>query len=186
VSSRAGTLAGVAPFARTLRPRRPSAHEENPMTNRRLFRLAIPFATIAILGVTLASSIPSTVAAQDDPGGRVCSARTLQGDYGLVGTGTRLGPAGIEQFVTISMVTYDGQGIFTAEGVSHGQTTGVRGGPVDGTYFVNADCTGGQTTFIPGVPPLEDRFVIVDNGREVRTVVVSPLTTVASANLRKK
>ena len=66
--------------------------------------------------------------------------------------------------------------------------TKTMGGPVDGTYYVNADCTGGQTTFIPipGVPPLEDRFVIVDNGREVRTVVVSPLTTVASANLRKK
>jgi hypothetical protein len=157
------------------------------MTNRRLFRGAIPFAAVAILGVTLAPSVPSTVAAQGDARGRVCSARTLRGDYGLVATGTRsLGPAGIEPFVTISMVTYDGEGTFTAEGVSHGQTTGVRGGPVDGTYFVNADCTGGQTTFIPGGPPLEDRFVIVDNGREVNTVVVSPLTTIASANLRRK
>ena len=157
------------------------------MNNRPLFRLAIPFATVAILGVALASSVLPTVAAQDDAGGRVCSTRTLQGDYGLIGTGTRgLGPAGIEPFVTISMVTYAGDGTFTADGVSHGQTTGVRGGPVDGTYFVNADCTGGQTTFIPGFPPLEDRFVIVDNGREVRTVVVSPLTTIASANLRKR
>jgi hypothetical protein len=105
----------------------------------------------------------------------------------LVGTGTRgLGPGAVEQFVTISMVTYDGEGGFTAEGVSHGQTTGVRGGPVNGTYFVNDDCTGGQTTFIPGVPPLEDRFVIVDNGQEVRTVVISPLTTIATANLRRK
>jgi hypothetical protein len=157
------------------------------MINRRLLRRAIPFAAVAILGGALALNVPSTVVAQDDARGRVCSVRTLRGDYGLVGTGTRgLGPAGIEQFVTISMVTYDGDGTFTADGVSHGQTTGVRGGPVDGTYFVNADCTGGQTTFIPGVPPLEDRFVIVDNGREVRTVVVSPVTTIASANLRKK
>ena len=135
----------------------------------------------------MAPSVPSTVAAQDDARGNGCSTRTLRGSYGLIGTGTRgLGPGVIEQFVTISMVTYDGEGTFTAEGVSHGQTTGVRGGPVDGTYFVNADCTGGQTTFIPGVPPLEDRFVIVDNGLELRTVVVSPLATIASANLRKK
>jgi hypothetical protein len=157
------------------------------MTNQRLFRRALPFATVAILAAALAPSVTSTVAAQDGAG-RVCSIHTLRGAYGLVGTGTRVGPAGLEQFVTISMVTYDGEGNFTADGVSHGQTTGVRSGPVDGTYFVNADCTGGQTTFIPipGVPPLEDRFVIVDNGREVRTVVVSPLTTVASANLRKK
>jgi hypothetical protein len=38
----------------------------------------------------------------------------------------------------------------------------------------------------PGVPPLEGRFVIVDNGREVRRVVVAPLTTIATANLLKK
>lgn len=158
-----------------------------------LIHRAIPLATVAILAVALAPSVSSTVAAQDEARGRddarggECSARTLRGDYGLVGSGTRgLGPGTIEQFVTISMVTYDGEGTFTAEGVSHGQTTGVRGGPVTGTYFVNPDCTGGQTTYIPGVPPLEDRFVIVDNGREVRTVVIAPLTTVATANLRKK
>ena len=85
------------------------------------------------------------------------------------------------------MVTYDGRGGFSAVGVSHGQVTAVREGlPVTGTYFVNPDCTGGQTTLIPGVPPLEDRFVIVDNGRELRTVVVSPVTTTATAELRKK
>jgi hypothetical protein len=28
--------------------------------------------------------------------------------------------------------------------------------------------------------------VVVDNGREVRTVVVAPATTIATANLRKK
>lgn len=156
-----------------------------------LIHRAIPFVTVAILAVPLVSSLPSTlpstVAAQHDGRGRGCSPRTLRGDYGLVGTGTRgLGPGMSETFATISMVTYDGEGTFTAEGVSHGQTTGVRGGPVSGTYFVNADCTGGQTTYIPGVPPLEDRFVIVDDGREVRTVVVAPLTTIATANLRKK
>jgi hypothetical protein len=133
-------------------------------------------------------SVPWGVAAQADASGRTCGLHTLHGDYGLTGSGTRgLGPGASETFVTISMVSYDGQGGFTAAGVSHGQITGVRAGlPVEGTYHVNPDCTGGQTTFIPGLPPLEDNFVIVDNGREVRTVVVAPLTTIASANLRKK
>jgi hypothetical protein len=148
---------------------------------------SIAFTAVAILAIPLAVGNPSSVAAQDDRHGPRCSTRTLRGAYGLVGTGTRgLGPGVIEQFVTISMVTYDGQGTFVAEGVSHGQTTGVQGGPVSGTYFVNDDCTGGQTTNIPGRPPLEDNFVIVDNGREVRTVVVSPQTTIATANLLKK
>lgn len=158
----------------------------NRPNRRTLLRFGIP-AALAITAVTaLGVTIPGRLAAQDAaPGG--CGLHTLRGSYGLVGSGIRgLGPGVTESFATVSMVTYDGRGGFTAVGVSHGQTSGVRGGPVTGTYNVNDDCTGGQTTFIPGVPPLEDSFVIVDSGREVRTVVISPLTTLATANLRRK
>jgi hypothetical protein len=153
-----------------------------------LLRRTAPVAGVAGLLAALALGVPGGVAAEGDGEGRRCGVDTLRGDYGLVGTGVRgLGPGASETFATVSMVTYDGQGGFSAVGVSHGQLTGVRAGqPVTGTYFVNADCTGGQTTNIPGVPPLEDRFVIVDHGREVRTVVVAPLTTIATANLRRK
>jgi hypothetical protein len=154
---------------------------------RQFLRRAVPVAGVVGL-LAAAQTVPWTVAAQDDGRKRGCAEHTLRGDYGLSGTGVRgLGPGTSEAFTTISLVTYDGQGGFSANGVSHGQVTGVREGlPVTGTYYVNSDCTGGQTTIIPGVPPLEDRFVIVDNGREVRTVVVAPLTTIATANLRKK
>jgi hypothetical protein len=157
-------------------------------SRRQLLRHTASVAGVAGLIAACALSIPWGVAAQVDEEGRVCGMHTLHGDYGLAGTGVRgLGPGASETFATISMVTYDGQGGFSAIGVSHGQVTGVREGqPVSGTYHVNPDCTGGQTTNIPGVPPLEDRFVIVDNGREVRTVVVAPLTTIATANLRKQ
>lgn len=159
-----------------------------PASRRRLVSQALTAAGVIGVVAAFAASVPRGVAAQDHRGGRACSERTLHGDYGLVGTGVRgLGPGASETFTTVSMVTYDGEGGFSANGVSHGQLTGVREGlPVTGTYFVNADCTGGQTTNIPGVPPLEDRFVIVDNGKEVRTIVVAPLTTIATANLRRK
>jgi hypothetical protein len=149
---------------------------------------ALPVAGLVGLVAAFALSVPWGVAAKGDGDGRVCGTHTLHGEFGLTGTGVRgLGPGASETFATISMVTYDGLGGFSAIGVSHGQVTGVREGlPVTGTYYVNPDCTGGQTTIIPGVPPLEDRFVIVDNGREVRTVVVAPVTTIATANLRKK
>ena len=155
------------------------------LTRQALRRVATVAAVAGVLAAA-AGSFPWRAAAQDQ--GRVCGAHTLRGDYGLVGSGVRgLGPGASETFATISMVTYDGQGGFSAAGVSHGQVTGVREGlPVTGTYFVNPDCTGGQTTNIPGLPPLEDRFVIVDNGREVRTVVVAPLTTIATANLHRR
>jgi hypothetical protein len=156
------------------------------MTMNRFFM--IPAAALVAMGTAIALIAPWDVSAQVEAASRNCGLHTLHGEYGLVGSGIRgLGPGTSESFATISMVDYDGQGGFTAMGVSHGQVTGVRAGlPVTGTYHVDPDCTGGQTTNIPGVPPLEDSFVIVDNGREVRTVVTSPATTIATANLRKK
>src|SRR5688572_26052386 len=69
--------------ARTLRPGSHSAQEENPMTHRQLVRRAIPFAAAAILGIVLAPSVPTAVAAQDDVRGPDCNTRTLRGSYGL-------------------------------------------------------------------------------------------------------
>jgi hypothetical protein len=163
-------------------------HLNRSLRNLLPWRALSPVALVALLAV-LGPGLKSEAAAQDGGDGPACSVRTLRGAYGLVGNGVRgLGPTASESFVTVSMVTYDGNGHFTATGVSHGELTGVRGEgvPVSGTYYVNPDCTGGETTFIPGVPPLEDRFVIVDSGREVRTVVVSPDTTIGTANLRKR
>jgi hypothetical protein len=149
--------------------------------------LFVPLGIVVAIVAAVAVSVPRGVSAQADGSGRICGTHTLRGDDGLVATGVRgLGPGGSEMFATVSMVTYDGQGGFTALGVSHGQTSGVVGRPVTGSYSVNPDCTGGQTTYLPGIPPLEDHFVIVDNGREVRAVVIAPATTIATANLRKK
>jgi hypothetical protein len=158
-----------------------------------LCKRALPLAALATLVAIVGHGVQSDAVAQDRPiqdraHGPECSLRTLRGAYGLVGSGVRgLGPGAAESFATVSMVTYDGQGHFDAIGTSHGAVTGVReGAAVTGTYYVDPDCTGGQTTYLPGLPPLEDRFVIVDNGREVRTVVISPATTIATASLRKR
>ena len=127
--------------------------------------------------------LPLLAVADED--GRRCSASTLNGDYGLVVTGTRNPGTLTETFVTLSLVTFDGKGGFTAQGVSHGATTGVRQGPATGTYTVNPNCTGGWTTNIQGVPPLQAQIVIVDRGREVFASSVSP-SEVSSARARRK
>ena len=158
-------------------------------TSRRPFRRrTVALAASVALAAMFVLSAPWRATADDEGRERECSTRTLRGDYGLVGAGTRaLGSGATEAFAIVAMVTYDGNGTFTSVGTSHGQTSGVRrGAPASGTYHVNADCTGGQVTNIPGLPPLEDAFVIVDRGNEVRTVVISPATTMASANLRKR
>ena len=96
---------------------------------KRLARRTVSVGGPVGLLVALGSSLSWGVEAQGS--GRVCGTQTLRGDYALVGSGVRGLPSGVsETFTTISMVTYDGQGTFTAVGVSHGATTGVREGPV--------------------------------------------------------
>jgi hypothetical protein len=112
--------------------------------------------------------------------GAQCSLRTLQGNYGNtfqflnlapgspvpqpIGVNTHLAGAGI------GVTTFDGQGNFS------GWTRVSLGGLIPppatvwGTYTVNPDCTGSQVINYTGVPPATLDFVIVDNGKEVRTL----------------
>lgn len=151
--------------------------------------LGAPLRTALAAALALTVYIfPAQLRADD---GRVCTDAVLKGDYGLVATGTRATPglgSGTETFVTVAMVTYDGNGTFTSIGTSTGSLTGSRTSVATGTYHVNKDCTGTETTNIPvpGVPPIEDNFVIVDQGREVRTVVTKPSGMISTANLRSK
>jgi hypothetical protein len=113
---------------------------------------------------------------------RGCSEATLRGAYGIQIQGTRPAPAPapvgtIESVIGVIVRHYDGTGGFTQVNNEKGSVSGL--GPADragsGTYQVNEDCSGSHELQIPGVPfPITDRFVIVDNGREVRHFVVNP------------
>jgi hypothetical protein len=108
--------------------------------------------------------------------GRVCDAGTLKGDYGMSLSGTRPGVGGApEQFVGISMQTYDGHGNFTQTDNNHGPSGTATDLPGWGTYTVNPDCTGTKTLWVQGLPfPIENRLVVVDKGDELRLAVMAP------------
>jgi len=120
-----------------------------------------------------------------------CSEATLQGAYGLQFHGTRAVrppfPPGTESFSGVAIRTYDGQGQFTQISNIHGSVIGVEAEVESvGTYLVNEDCTGSHSAqFVPTAPPVTDRFVIADNGREVRFAVMTPLSTMNSGELQK-
>jgi hypothetical protein len=107
---------------------------------------------------------------------RPCSAATLQGDYGIQIQGTRPAPGGLtESVIGVVLRSYDGQGSFTQVDNVKGSITGtVPDRPGFGTYEVSPDCTGivrlqpGPGVFI------EERLVIVDGGREIKTAVIVP------------
>jgi archaellin len=108
--------------------------------------------------------------------GKECSEATVRGDYGIQIQGTRPAPGGlIESVIGIVLRSYDGHGNFSQVSNVKGSITGtVPDSQGVGTYEVNADCTGiVRFQPAPGVL-LEERLVIVDNGREIRTAVMVP------------
>jgi len=115
---------------------------------------------------------------QNNEGGRgkQCSEATVRGDYGIQIQGTRPAPGGLtESVIGVVLRSYNGDGSFTQVDNVKGSITGtVPDRPGFGTYEVNPDCTG-IVRFQPGPGIfIEERLVIVDDGREIRTAVMVP------------
>ena len=105
----------------------------------------------------------SAVRAQGPP--PQCSQATLNGTYVNSGSGSRGGAS----VVSVSKVTYDGQGNGQSTGTT--STAGVisRSVAVPGVYTVNPDCTGSKT--FGGVTNFD--FVVTPDGREITWIVTN-------------
>jgi hypothetical protein len=109
---------------------------------------------------------------------KACDNKLIAGHYGFTLQGTKLaGPAPTGPQVGIAMTDFDGEGAFhqidtvTIDGEVASDFTHT---PADGTYTVNSDCTGTFTIdFTDGRPPVVTNFIVVDEGREIDTVVIS-------------
>jgi len=129
--------------------------------------LALALLTLVALGSGYAQS--------DSP---ACNNKLIAGTYGFTIQGNKLGglgPTGLQ--VGVAMTEFDGEGKFTQV-----DTVTINGSvvadfthtPANGAYTVNPDCTGTFTiTFTDGRPPVTANFVVVENGKEIDTVVIS-------------
>jgi hypothetical protein len=147
---------------------------------------SFPFAAAVIVSC-LASG--QALMAQNSPFQTICTSATLQGAYGFTINGMRpTGPGGpVEAIIGTAMTNFDGNGNLTQTDNIHGSLDGFptpdRAGT--GKYSINSDCSGTMTINSAGSPPLTLRIVVVDNGNEVRTVVVDPVTVMVTSNGRR-
>jgi hypothetical protein len=130
---------------------------------------------VIALAITVFGGLGSAFA-DDTP----CGNYMLHGSYGFTIDGIKLagnGPVGPQKGV--AMAQFNGNGSFTQtdtvviDGIVVADYTHT---PANGTYTVNSDCTGDFTIiFTDGRPPVTTNFIVVNNGKEIDTVV----TTVA-------
>ena len=138
-------------------------------------RVAIPLAMAAGVAVTLALSVGWSVRADDDgPAEARCSNRTLRGDYGFSIDGQILAGPRAGLLRGVAMTHFDGNGSLTQ--VDFATINGIPAWSdwraVSGAYDLNPDCTGtAELHPSDGSPTLHLRLVVVDRGREIRTIV---------------
>jgi hypothetical protein len=130
-------------------------------------------ALLILVGIGLASNAHAA---------GTCNLQTIKGNYaGLVSgsiSGIPLGVAGSPAF------TFDGAGNFT--GFDVGIFGGVvGGGPIRGTYTVDADCSGTLTTTFDNGFTVPSRIIISGNGTEISMIVTLPGEAV-SATFKKQ
>lgn len=148
----------------------------------------LAFLSAAGAALLVAMSSSDRAVAQSANDGRQCSQATLHGPYGFTAAGRRsIGQNQTEQFVAVGLRIYDGHGGFSDVASFHGEVLPALRGQVSGTYVVNPDCTGTSILYPPGpIPPIESDFVIVNSGKSVRGVVMSPQPNVVTEILERQ
>jgi hypothetical protein len=146
--------------------------------NLRISMMAMP---IMIVGGMLLTC--SSAWADDDNDSKWCSNRTLRGDYGF----TIEGVGGLPPSFSLNAIRGVARGHFDGRGnysqvdhvVAGGIAPALEWTPGSGPYTVNPDCTGTLVINIPGSPfsPVKLHFVVVRQGKEIRTVVDSGSAT---------
>ena len=137
----------------------------NCIFNVRVLTLGLMMTSVTL---AVAQSNPSEASVSR----KVCSNRTIFGNYGFQIEGTILGPN--LPLRTLSLEHFDGVGNLTT--VDHvvvdGNPPEEEWRPGTGEYSVNADCTGSASIDVAqGNPPLNFHFLVVDNGRQIVLVV---------------
>jgi hypothetical protein len=136
---------------------------------------------VAMIWVSAPAEADSYLAGRGAVG---CNEHTIKGTYAVQMQGTRPVPGGgtIESVIGLLLVTYDGFGNFSSIANIKGAGTGiVPNRPGTGVYTVNVDCTGTMKSQpVPGLL-VEEALVIIDRGREIRSITVSPQLLMVTA-----
>jgi hypothetical protein len=138
--------------------------------------------SLFLLTLALAASLTSTAHAS------ACSNSTIRGTYAFTIRGTIFLPDGSTLLIDgLAKTTFDGNGNLTqVDAVATNGNLAPGWRPGTGTYSVSPNCTGTQTTVIPGMRDLHLQFIVSQSGNKIRIVVIDPgiATTAEGERLR--
>jgi hypothetical protein len=151
-------------------------------------RFFICFSTLAACAILTGSLQAAEPDYQQHHDRFACTNETLKGKYGFIVTGMRPTGPGAPQVAVVgtALTTFHGDGTldqFDNINVNSPAVPLQPDRPGTGTYSLNSDCSGTMTLTAGGMT-LALSIVVVDQGREVRTAVLTP-NVIVTSNGRK-
>jgi hypothetical protein len=156
--------------------------EAPPMVHR-----YIPVKTSLVLSLLTLLGIGYIFEGWADASSEKCTLQSVKGDFGATFTGT-ITPGGTAPpgpFAAVARIVCDGKGACHGEGTQSLNGLIVPFVDMGATYTVNPDCTGTITVNLVGGPTINFNFIIVDRGKEIRSIQTDP-NTVITGNLRQQ
>jgi hypothetical protein len=133
--------------------------------------------TLCRISVTIVSLLLLAMAAQAQ-----CRNATLSGDYSFTIEGQILGVGPVNG---VAETHFDGAGkLSQVDFVVRAGVVPPGWRPGTGIYSVNSDCTGNATITPAAGAVLNLQFVVLKNGKEIRTVVANPNYQINSIGVR--
>jgi hypothetical protein len=126
-----------------------------------------------------------TVLAIGDIEAGQCTLKSVNGAFGGTFTGVLTAGPFAGPFAAVSRIVCDGHGSCHGEGTQSLNGTILPFVDQEATYTVNPDCTGTITVDLGQGQIIHFFFIIVDNGRELRSIQTDPGATV-TGNLRRQ
>jgi hypothetical protein len=142
-------------------------------------RLAVGLAIVVGLGFVL------TVLAIGDTEAGQCTLESVKGEFGATFTGAITAGDLAGPYAAVARIICDGEGSCYGEGTQSLNGTILPLVDQGTTYTVTPECTGSITVDLVDGPTIHFNFIIVDNGKEIRSIQTDPGTAV-TGNLRKQ
>jgi hypothetical protein len=136
------------------------------------------------LAVVVGLGCMLTVLAIRETAAEQCTLKSVQGAFGGTFTGVLTAGPFAGPFAAVSRIVCDGVGACHGEGTQSLNGTILPLVDQGATYTVNPDCTGAIMVDLGQGQTIHFFFIIVDNGKELRSIQTDP-GTVVTGNLRQ-
>ena len=151
------------------------------MLHRRIpSRASIMLSLLILLGVGYIFFEEQANASLDN-----CTLKSVKGDFGATFTGAITAGPLAGPYAAVSRIVCDGKGGCHGEGTQSLNGLIVPLVDLGATYTVNPECTGSITVDLGGGQTIHFNFIIVDGGKELRSIQTDPNTAI-TGNLRQQ